>query len=123
MNGQLVAFGRIRKGKSEMVFDRTHFQKEGTERHLTEAEFKLIQHHVGGGDQIPTAVLEGYGLHVKGCKECGEKILSIPRIVFDEESVHTSLSPDKAGSIYSKPDHEEKFVIQDITDWDDEIIH
>lgn len=123
MNRLLVACGRRIGGKSEMTFDRTHFIKEGPERHITESELSKINSHLHGGDSIGEAELEGFGVHVRRCNKCAEKIHSLPSVVFDEESVHTSLPPDHASSVYCRPDHEEKFVIQDITNWDDEIVH
>jgi hypothetical protein len=113
MTAVMVAGGRISGGKSDMIFDRNHFAEEGLKRHITENELARISGHLNHLDRISEAEMEGYGLHVRNCKPCADRIHSLPPIVLDAESIHTSGQPNAVDEISDLPD------IRDISDWDE----
>ncbi len=110
--GTAVAGGRISGGQSEMWFDRSHFVKEGLARHLTRADFDRIEGHLTHrGDRVGKEEMKNYGLHIQQCNECSAKILSMPTVVLDQESLHTSTPPDLTGHVVPSIEvmHEDDF--------------
>lgn len=110
----LVAIGKRKNGVSETDFDRLHFSEENLTRHLTETELARIDAHLHqGGEKLTDEEKEVFGQHVRQCNECSAKIMSLPVVVFEEESIHTSQQPLFRDCRSITP------PVRDITDWDE----
>lgn len=110
----LVAVGRIGNGVAHTNFDRRYFLEEGKVRHLSDAEIARIDDHLHQGkEKLSEDEQEAFGQHVRGCGECSAKIMSLPAVVFQEESIHTSKQPlSRKCNTITPP-------VKDIRSWDE----
>ncbi len=121
--------GRMKGGIRSVVYNREAYPELALIQCLSDPEISLVKGRHSASEEVASEKwLTAVTSHIEICEKCRLLTataldLEIMADGLDYESMHTSLPPDKAGSIYCQPDREEKFIVQDITNWDDVIVH